>query len=165
MNIFDEEHAPITYRALGKCEGEQGPPPLILEWDSITTQNQDIVVLWAGSWNRNGRTISWASHTARIGSPEEHPAVKTPPAKVERLLAPLAHEGRVKMLQALYDGAKTANQLAGISGLKGGNLYYHLKELLYTEYIEEKNGTYDLTSFGCKMLITMSLVADEHIKD
>jgi DNA-binding transcriptional ArsR family regulator len=89
----------------------------------------------------------------------------TSPAKVERLLSPLAHEGRIKIMQALYDEPLSASDLAAATGFQGGGLYHHLRELKYAAYVRDTSGRYALTELGRQLLVTMTLIARQAIVD
>jgi predicted transcriptional regulator len=81
------------------------------------------------------------------------------------MLSPLAHEARIRLMQTMYDGPKSSGELSEATALKGGNLYYHLKELLHAAYVREMNGGYDLTPLGCQMLLTVAAIADKVVED
>ena len=76
--------------------------------------------------------------------------LKTPPSRVVDALSPLTSENRVRILLSLLKGAKTASELVKETGLEGGPLYHHLKELVLAGYVESPGrGRYTLTSKGC----------------
>jgi len=167
MSFWD--NAPITKDALGG-PAEEGPPPMEREWHDLVTHDQDVVFLWTGAWRRGETYLGWSWHWTRIHEQpgprtELHPALEASPAGVERMLSPLAHEARIRIMQTMYDGPKLAGQLSDATGLKGGNLYYHLKELLHASYVKEADGGYDLTPLGCQMLLTVSAIASKVIED
>ena len=167
--MLDQSKAPITKAAFGLPE-DKGPPPINREWGELCKDDQDVIFLWAGEWNRRTSRYGWSWiswHLSAEDDPEQHPhpAVRTPAANVERMLSPLAHEARIRIMQTMYDGAKSSGQLSEATGLKGGNLYYHLKELIHAAYVKEQNGGYDLTELGCQMLLTVAAIADKVVKD
>jgi predicted transcriptional regulator len=84
---------------------------------------------------------------------------------VERLLSPLAHEGRVTILQALYAGPLGSTALTETTGFEGGRLYHHLRELRYAGYVTQEQGKYRLTQLGRELLITVTLIAEQAIVD
>jgi DNA-binding transcriptional ArsR family regulator len=161
--------AHLTRDAFGKPD-DKGPPAIEQEWRALCEHRNDAIFLWAGEWNRGSTQLGWVwfwSHLATEGDPDRqpHPAVRASAANVERMLSPLAHEARIRIMQAMYDGPKAAGELSDATGLKGGNLYYHLKELLHAAYVKERNGGYDLTELGCQMLLTVAAIADKVIED
>jgi len=167
MSFWDR--APITKAALGDPRSG-GRPPLDQEWHELLTRDQDAVFVWAGAWRRGktiyGWTWSWVRAPGEDGlGGEPHPAVSASPSSIERMLSPLAHEARVRLMQTMYDGPKSAAQLSEASGMRGGNLYYHLKELLHASYAKEVEGGYDLTPLGCQMLLTVAAIASKVIED
>jgi len=156
------ENAPITMSAFGP-KAEKGPPPIAKEWRSLCKNDQDLVFLWAGEWNRCGEHLGWAWMWGYERTP--NPVMMTAAASIERLLAPIAHEARARLMQIMYDGPKSAGELSAAAGLKGGNLYYHLKELIHAAYVKEVEGGYDLTPLGCQLLLTFAAIAGNVIKD
>ena len=160
--------APVTRGAFGRRDGPGPPGAIYREWAKIARHNQDVILCWAGEWNRNGTHLSWGWWNWAVGehgAEHPHPAIRTPAANVERMLAPLAHESRVRLMQAMYDGPKASGELAQATRLGGGNLYYHLKELIHAAYVREVTGGYDLTPLGCQMLITVASIAEQVVKD
>lgn len=163
---MDWKGLPITKAAL---EGEPGEPPAIQkEWARVATEDQNVLFLWTGSWHRRNSYWGWVWFSHRVGEEsrgEPHPVTRVPAANVERMLSPLAHEARVRIMQAMYDEPKSAAALTEATGLRGGNFYYHLRELLHAAYVKEANGGYDLTPLGCQMLLTITAIADKVITD
>jgi DNA-binding transcriptional ArsR family regulator len=140
------------------------------EWHALVEHDQDMVFLWAGAWRRGETCLGWSWHWVRTRDENgrgdsQHPAVSASPAAVERMLSPLAHEARIRIMQTMHDGPKSAGQLSDATGLRGGNLYYHLKELLHASYVKEQGGGYDLTPLGCQMLLTVAAIASKVIED
>jgi len=162
-------NAPITRAAFG-VPYQRGPRNIEREWSGLTSRDQDVIVYWAGAWNRGGRHLCWgwcawhvAAEDGRVDEP--HPALRAPASKIERLLSPIAHEARIRIMQAMYDRPKTSGELSAATGLKGGNLYYHLKELIHGAYVTERGKGYDLTGLGCQMLVTVSMIAEQVVRD
>jgi len=163
------DQAPITRAAFG-LPGSAGPRPIEGEWAEITSKHdQDAVVYVAGAWNRGGDHLAWGYCAWQVEGNEPgarpHIALRTPATRFERLLSPLAHEARIRIMQAMYDGPKPSGQLSAATGYRGGNLYYHLKELIYAGYVTERGGGYDLTALGCQMLVTVATIAQSAVRD
>ncbi|MEW6751621.1 MAG: winged helix-turn-helix domain-containing protein [Candidatus Latescibacterota bacterium] len=157
---------PITAAAFGQPGDPPGPTPIEREWSGMPVQTQDLVVCWAGQWIRGQTGLTWSWVRWNKGPESRSDLVtRTPAASVKRLLSPLAHEGRIRLMQAMHDGPKGSGQLSELTGLKGGNLYYHLKELLHGGYVRDEGGLYDLTLFGCQMLATVVSIADTVVQD
>jgi len=172
---------PITDQALKRQP--KGPPPMIAEWHDAMRQRGDYVLLWAGAIRPPGEKgdRSWSSqwvHTSyptpdedgnaqTIGGtdPDAAPMDRASAAKVERLLSPLAHEARVRLMQALYDGPLGSSELTAATSLRGGNLYHHLKELIRAGYVSERDGGYAMTNVGRQLLVTMTCMAGIIIED
>jgi len=68
-------------------------------------------------------------------------------------------------MQAMYDAPKSAAQLSEATGLKGGDLYHHLNELIEAAYVTDRGETYNLTAFGCQILIIVTSIADLAVED
>jgi len=79
---------------------------------------------------------------------------------VARLLSPFSNEQRILILKTLIDGSRTSSELTQATGLEGGQLYHHLKELALAEFIEqEQRGIYALTEKGRHALLTTLAMA------
>jgi hypothetical protein len=144
-------------------EGQALPYPL--DGQVIPGNEQDVIVHWVGSWCRQGRQVAWEKSILHVGqeakhSSEQHPALLTSADDIERALSPLAHQARIRLMQAMYDGSKASSVLSEATGLKGGNLYYHLRELLRAGYVVERGGSYDITPLGCQMLVMVAVLVE-----
>jgi len=164
------DESPITKAAFGPPGQRDGPRPIEQEWLNITKGDQDTIVYLAGAWNRSGTHMAWGLGSVYLGGENydgshAHPAVRASAAGIERLLSPLAHEARVRIMQAMYDGPKTADGLSAATALSGGSLYEHLQELLDATYVVKKGGAYDLTPLGCQILVTVAIFADLVVRD
>jgi DNA-binding transcriptional ArsR family regulator len=155
---------PLT-RAIGDCkEGE--PPAILCEWSDKLDHPGEFVLLWAAAARLKSGWQSWYSMDVRTCDEEpETPLRPADGAKVERLLSPLAHEGRVKIMQAMYLDALTPSELTDATGFQGGSLYHHLKELRYAEYVAHEDGRYRLTPLGRQLLLTVTCIASQAIQD
>jgi DNA-binding HxlR family transcriptional regulator len=153
------EMGPITAAMFDK----DGPPSIIREWVATLEGSDNFVFLWAAAT----KGVSWSSFHTRLGRGLNEPNAvdTTPAANVERLLAPLAHEGRIKIMQALSGGTLTPSELTARTGFQGGGLYHHLKELKYASYISDKDGKYSLTPLGRQLLMTVTLMAKDAVVD
>ena len=159
------DNLPITKSVLVGSSETPGPPPISQEWRKACGADQDSIVFVAGNWHRAGDHIGWTALWVDNPGAQEPLAVATPAASIERLLAPIAHEARARLMQALHAGPKSSGELSAATGLKGGNLYYHLRELLHAAYVKEVEGGYDLTPLGAQLLILFAAIADSVVKD
>jgi len=164
------ETSPITKAALGSPGRRDRPRPIEQEWADFTTDDQDTVVYLAGTWNRAGAHLAWGIASAYLGGENYdggrlHPAIRASATSIERLLSPLAHEARIRIMQAMYDGPKSSDDLSEATGLKGGSLFEHLKELLEATYVTKKGGAYDLTPLGCQLLVMVAVCADVVVRE
>jgi len=99
------------------------------------------------------REMSVAISPRRILVHAEHKAEApegVPAEEAERIISPLAHAERIRILQALRGGGKYAADLARITGLESGPLHFHLKILMDAGYIlqERERGRYLITMPG-----------------
>jgi DNA-binding HxlR family transcriptional regulator len=86
--------------------------------------------------------------------------LKCSPKRVERLLSPFSNEQRIIILKTLIEGNRGSSELTKATGLEGGQLYHHLKELALAEFIEqEQRGVYALTEKGRHTLLTALAMA------
>jgi DNA-binding transcriptional ArsR family regulator len=168
---------PVTQAALSTPEGEQGPPPLQREWHQKLTRPGNFVLYWAGALRDVAGTasLSWGWMIADCGEPQGRPeraARGLPPpedpdvaAKVECMLGPLAHEARVRIMQVLHEAPRSSSALSEATGLRGGNLYHHLKELIHAAYVREHEVGYALTDLGRQLLVTFACIAAKVVQD
>jgi DNA-binding HxlR family transcriptional regulator len=166
---------PIT---AGAFYGEP-PPAIIREWHEFVRKPGDFILLWAGAnrmHSKTGNTLSWSSLSISGGeepTPEDFESGKVQcglfdpsiGAKVERMLSPLAHEGRISLMGAMFRSPKTSSELSEKTGLRGGNLYYHLKELIHAGYVQDIDNAYALTDLGRQLLLTLTSIASQAVKD
>lgn len=89
---------------------------------------------------------------------------------VKGILEPLSNKQRLQILKSMYAETKTFSNLSEITGLRGGNLLFHLQKLLDTNIIIQRHerGDYMITEKGFNLLILLSefngqLKAKEHI--
>lgn len=154
-----------------------GPPPLVGEWCRAVKEPGDFVFFWGGATKAatDGEgTRGWSWLVTRLHEPgdaeadaEDLPGPFHPEAaaRTERLLAPLAHESRIRLLLVLFEAPCSSSYLGEQTGMKGGKLYYHLKELLHAGYVREHHGVYALTDLGYQLLTTVTCIAVRVIKD
>ena len=73
---------------------------------------------------------------------------------VNRVLDPLSNKARLQILKALYVETKTFTALSELTGLRGGNLLFHIQKLLDTGMILQKHdgGEYLITEKGFTVL-------------
>jgi DNA-binding HxlR family transcriptional regulator len=83
--------------------------------------------------------------------------LKCSPRRVANLLSPFSNEQRILILKSLIEKKdRGSSELSQATGLEGGQLYHHLKELALAEYVEQKErGVYALTEKGKMALLTV----------
>jgi DNA-binding transcriptional ArsR family regulator len=158
------ELGPLT-QAIGKCRKGK-PPALLCEWSDHLDRPGEYVLLWAAAARLESGWQGWYSMDVRTCN--EEPSVALPQAdgaKVERLLSPLAHQGRIDIMKAMYLRPMTPAELTEATGFQGGGLYHHLKELRYAEYVAQEDGRYRLTPLGRQLLLTVACIASRAIQD
>jgi DNA-binding transcriptional ArsR family regulator len=74
---------------------------------------------------------------------------------VTDILEPISNKTRIQILKALYYEAKTFSALSELTGLRAGNLLFHLQKLLGGGMIIQRHegGDYMITDKGYKVLI------------
>ena len=87
---------------------------------------------------------------------EQRPSITALPEEevVGQLLDPLSNKARMQILKALYVESKTFSALSELTGLRGGNLLFHLQKLLDSGMILQKHegGEYLITEKGFVVL-------------
>ena len=77
---------------------------------------------------------------------------------VKNVLEPLSNKQRIQILKSMSNETKTFSALSELTGLRGGNLLFHLQKLLDKDMILQRHerGDYMLTEKGYKLLIMLS---------
>ncbi|MDG6244871.1 MAG: winged helix-turn-helix domain-containing protein [Methanolobus sp.] len=85
-------------------------------------------------------------------------AEDTPDDVVTQICEPLANKQRLVILRSVKSDTKSFSQLSRITGLRGGNLLFHIQKLLDTGMIYQRNerGDYMITRKGHMTLRGMS---------
>lgn len=178
MTKDHEPIGPLTDATFPRGKRGAKGTPILDEWIRHLDEHGGLALLWAGAEVRRGAddNFSWcwfamhrneaadqepATCQQEAGATAEDVAIKT-----ERLLAPLAHAARIRLMLALTAGPLAAAQLSERSGLKGGNLYHHLRDLIHNTYVRDHaDRTYELSSLGRQMLLTLTRIATYVVKD
>ncbi|MGB9937989.1 MAG: winged helix-turn-helix domain-containing protein [Methanobacterium sp.] len=79
---------------------------------------------------------------------------------VKEVLEPLSNKQRLQILKSMATETRTFSNLSSLTGLKGGNLLFHLQKLLDKDIIIQRHerGDYMLTDKGYKLLVVLSEV-------
>ena len=82
---------------------------------------------------------------------------------VSEVCEPIANKQRLLMLKALSGESKTFSELSKLTGLRGGNLLFHLQKLLDTEMVLQRSerGDYIITRKGYSTLRGLSRIYSE----
>ncbi|HNT29485.1 MAG TPA: winged helix-turn-helix domain-containing protein [bacterium] len=148
---------PLTEKISGK--GKQKPPPLIREWNRALTEPGDTIVYSAGAYRQTTESEpqAWSSLlVSRADKPGDTFVSGINPDLWELLLSSAAHRQRLEMLKALmHTRTATATSLAGATGMEGGALYYHLRELEHAGLVEQKSRSYQITALGQQFVLTL----------
>ncbi|MFQ6054995.1 MAG: winged helix-turn-helix domain-containing protein [Methanosarcinales archaeon] len=77
---------------------------------------------------------------------------------VDTILTPIANHQRFQILKELYYESKTFSALSKITGLRGGNLLFHIQKLIDSGIILQRHGRgdYMITEKGHKLLNAIS---------
>lgn len=163
---------PLTEAGLG----EGTPSPLVEEWNDALSDKQGYVLLWAGAYKgpdgeNSAFDWSWMQTAVSEATSEAHTDEFTELLSseaalwTERLLTPLAHAARIRIMQALWPGKLGSGELSDATDMSGGNLYYHLKELIHAQCVANADNGYELTELGRQLLLTLVLVAAHVMRD
>jgi DNA-binding transcriptional ArsR family regulator len=73
---------------------------------------------------------------------------------VKDILDPISNIQRLQILKAVFSGTKTFSEFSETTGLRGGNLLFHLQKLLDSEMILQRHerGDYMITEKGFRVL-------------
>ncbi|WP_254591189.1 winged helix-turn-helix domain-containing protein [Methanocella conradii] len=73
---------------------------------------------------------------------------------VDGILDPVSNKTRLQILKALYYEPKTFSALSELTGLRAGNLLFHLQKLLNSGMVIQRHegGDYMITDKGYKVL-------------
>lgn len=134
------------------------PPELRLSHDSSYMPPQQVEVHLVGFWSRCGEHIAWERSISYTGQ-GKRTIQGISPTEIHGVLSPLACPGRIRLLQALVDGAQKSSALRRFTGQTNSALQYHLQMLQAAGYVNEHAGLYNLTPLGCQMLIMVSALA------
>jgi len=90
-----------------------------------------------------------------------------PEKLVTEVCEPVANRQRLLMLKALSGESKTFSELSRLTGLRGGNLLFHLQKLLETGMVLQRNerGDYIITRKGYSTLQGLSRIYSEIEKE
>ncbi|MCL7413953.1 MAG: winged helix-turn-helix domain-containing protein [ANME-2 cluster archaeon] len=77
---------------------------------------------------------------------------------VSEILEPLSNKQRLQIMKAVVVETRTFSELSRLTGLRGGNLLFHLQKLVYGEMILQRHerGDYMITDKGFKVLTSIS---------
>ncbi|MDO5846197.1 MAG: winged helix-turn-helix domain-containing protein, partial [Methanocorpusculum sp.] len=98
------------------------------------------------------------------GTPEDIQIQDLPEDDVTTLIGePLANSMRVRILKALAGDSKMFADIAALTGLRGGNLKFHLEKLMSSNLITQKNerDKYQITDRGRELLLAAAVLLDK----
>lgn len=77
---------------------------------------------------------------------------------VKEVLEPLSNKQRLQILQSMANETKTYSELSEVTGLRGGNLLFHIQKLQDRELIFQRHerGDYMVTKKGYSMLTALN---------
>jgi len=84
---------------------------------------------------------------------------------VSTIFEPIAHVQRIEILKSLFYEPKTFSQLSNATGLRGGNLLFHVQKLTNARLITQKHerSNYQITKKGYEVLkIIQYLLTNRH---
>ena len=91
---------------------------------------------------------------------EKHTEISAIPEEfmVKSVLEPLSNKQRLQILKSMASETRTFTSLSEITGLRGGNLLFHIQKLLETELILQRHerGDYMITKKGFYLLMILA---------
>ena len=122
---------------------------------ALEDKEEGSLFVHAGLIKRKGEPHDWWNQNFTLEK-----VFEVSPKRIVKFISPLTNEQRVRILRLLLEGYNTVGDISKKTGLKGGELYHHLKELIYSGYIKaESRGVYRLTAKGEIALIMISGMA------
>jgi predicted transcriptional regulator len=81
---------------------------------------------------------------------------------VKGVLEPLSNKQRLQILKSMASETRTFSSLSEITGLRGGNLLFHIQKLLETDLILQRHerGDYMITKKGFNLLLILNNVQE-----
>jgi len=147
-SLMKERHVPpsemITVTTKGITE----------ELEQKLKGEEDGIVIYSGVLRiKDGANTAWDS-SARLAELLECPSKRT-----SHLLQCLSSEQRIDLMKALFKGDKAPSDLVNETGIEGGQLYHHLKEMMFAGMVDSKSrGLYKLNVNGVQALFTSLLL-------
>lgn len=85
---------------------------------------------------------------------------------INEALMPLSNKQRLEILQSLTKEDKSHSELSKITGLKGGNLIFHLEKLLKANLIiqNHERGDYKISNKGFAIMLSLNKLQDKLIE-
>lgn len=79
------------------------------------------------------------------------------PFLIDSWFEPLSNDGRLKILESVYQGKKSFSELSKNLGIKAGHLAFHLRKLMTAKLIvqEASKGDYMITERGLRLIKKM----------
>jgi DNA-binding transcriptional ArsR family regulator len=86
---------------------------------------------------------------------------------VKSVLEPLSNKQRLQILKSMASETRTFSALAELTGLRGGNLLFHIQKLLQTDLILQRHerGDYMITKKGFDLLMMLANFQKLQFKD
>jgi predicted transcriptional regulator len=77
---------------------------------------------------------------------------------VKSVLEPISNKQRLQILKSMASETMTFTALSELTGLRGGNLLFHIQKLLESDLILQRHerGDYMITEKGYNLLIMLS---------
>jgi DNA-binding transcriptional ArsR family regulator len=80
---------------------------------------------------------------------------------IERVLKPLSHPARLKIIVALNQGSAGFSELSELTGMRGGHILFHLEQLVASGLMSQSRnkGEYEITELGIEVLRRLRAIA------
>jgi len=128
----------------------------ILPYDKCEICYSEVAQLFAKQVNLMQSLKVYETNT---GKQQEISAVP-PKDVVNDILEPLCHEKRFEILKALAGSTQSFSSLSQVTGLRGGNLLFHLQKLTEAGIIMQRHerGDYMITAAGFRIMEGVSSI-------
>ncbi|PKL71070.1 MAG: ArsR family transcriptional regulator, partial [Methanobacteriales archaeon HGW-Methanobacteriales-2] len=88
---------------------------------------------------------------------DDAPLTETEEKIVKNALEPLSNKQRLQILKSMVSETRTFSALSELTGLRGGNLLFHIQKLLKSELILQRHerGDYMITKKGFNLMLLL----------
>ena len=129
---------------------------LVLPYDKCEVCYSEVAQLFAKQVNLMESMKVYDSNKGK----QQEISMVPPKEIVDGMLEPLCHEKRFEILKALTGSTQSFSSLSQLTGLRGGNLLFHLQKLAEAGIIMQRHerGDYMITATGFRIMEGVSSI-------